>query len=99
MCIIKKQTTISDKSTNILCPKAFMTGLIGKKIGMTQFYNTEGNVIPVTVIQTGPCVVVQKKENAKDGYNAIQVGFGIKKNQREIGRASCRERGEVAEGG
>ena len=59
-----------------------MTGLIGKKIGMTQFYNTEGNVIPVTVIQTGPCVVVQKKENAKDGYNAIQVGFGSKKNQR-----------------
>ena len=58
-----------------------MTGLIGKKIGMTQFYNTEGNVIPVTVIQTGPCVVVQKKENAKDGYNAIQVGFGSKKNQ------------------
>jgi large subunit ribosomal protein L3 len=59
-----------------------MTGLIGKKVGMTQFYNTEGNVIPVTVIQTGPCVVVQKKENAKDGYNAIQVGFGSKKNQR-----------------
>ena len=59
-----------------------MTGLIGKKIGMTQFYNTEGNVIPVTVIQTGPCVVVQKKENAKDGYSAIQVGFGSKKNQR-----------------
>ena len=59
-----------------------MTGLIGKKIGMTQFYNKEGNVIPVTVIQTGPCVVVQKKENAKDGYNAIQVGFGSKKNQR-----------------
>ena len=59
-----------------------MTGLIGKKVGMTQFYNTEGNVIPVTVIQTGPCVVVQKKENTKDGYNAIQVGFGSKKNQR-----------------
>ena len=59
-----------------------MTGLIGKKVGMTQFYNAEGNVIPVTVIQTGPCVVVQKKENAKDGYSAIQVGFGSKKNQR-----------------
>jgi large subunit ribosomal protein L3 len=73
---------VSDESTEILCPKAFMTGLIGRKIGMTQFYNTEGNVIPVTVIQTGPCVVVQKKENAKDGYNAIQVGFGSKKNQR-----------------
>jgi large subunit ribosomal protein L3 len=59
-----------------------MTGLIGRKVGMTQFYNAEGNVIPVTVIQTGPCVVVQKKETAKDGYNALQVGFGSKKAQR-----------------
>ena len=59
-----------------------MTGLIGKKVGMTQFYNAEGNVVPVTVVQTGPCVVVQKKESAKDGYNALQVGFGSKKSQR-----------------
>ena len=59
-----------------------MTGLIGKKLGMTQFYNAEGNVIPVTVVQTGPCVVVQKKDTAKDGYSALQVGFGSKKNQR-----------------
>src|SRR4029077_20695431 len=61
---------------------AFMTGLIGRKVGMTQFYNAEGNVIPVTVIETGPCVVVQKKETAKDGYNALQIGFGSKKAQR-----------------
>jgi large subunit ribosomal protein L3 len=60
----------------------FMAGLIGKKVGMTQFYNAEGNVIPVTVVQTGPCVIVQKKEIAKDGYGALQVGFGSKKNQR-----------------
>jgi large subunit ribosomal protein L3 len=59
-----------------------MTGLIGKKIGMTQFYNAEGNLVPVTVVQTGPCVVVQKKESGKDGYNALQVGFGSKKSQR-----------------
>jgi large subunit ribosomal protein L3 len=59
-----------------------MTGLIGRKIGMTQVYNPEGNVIPVTVIETGPCVVVQKKEADKDGYNAVQVGFGSKKAQR-----------------
>ncbi|HUK42191.1 MAG TPA: 50S ribosomal protein L3 [Candidatus Acidoferrales bacterium] len=59
-----------------------MTGMIGRKIGMTQFYNAEGNVIPVTVIETGPCVVVQKKEIGKDGYNALQVGFGAKKAQR-----------------
>jgi len=72
-----------------------MTGLIGKKIGMTQFYNAEGNVIPVTVIQTGPCVVVQKKENASDGYNAIQVGFGSKKNQ----RVNKPEQGHMAKAG
>lgn len=59
-----------------------MTGLIGKKLGMTQFYNAEGNVIPVTLVQTGPCVVVQKKESTRDGYNALQVGFGGKKSQR-----------------
>lgn len=59
-----------------------MKGLIGKKIGMTQIYNAEGNVVPVTVIETGPCVVVQKKETAKDGYDALQVGFGSKKSQR-----------------
>jgi large subunit ribosomal protein L3 len=59
-----------------------MNGLIGRKVGMTQYYNAEGNVIPVTVIETGPCVVVQKKETAKDGYNAVQVGFGTKKAQR-----------------
>jgi large subunit ribosomal protein L3 len=59
-----------------------MTGLIGKKVGMTQFYNAEGNLVPVTVVQTGPCVVVQKKESGKDGYNALQVGFGRKKSQR-----------------
>ncbi|HEX9663716.1 MAG TPA: 50S ribosomal protein L3 [Candidatus Binatia bacterium] len=58
-----------------------MTGLIGRKLGMTQVYNPEGNVIPVTVIETGPCVVVQKKETVRDGYNALQVGFGSKKAQ------------------
>jgi large subunit ribosomal protein L3 len=59
-----------------------MTGLIGKKVGMTQFYNAEGNAVPVTVVQTGPCVVVQKKESGRDGYSALQVGFGSKKGQR-----------------
>ena len=59
-----------------------MTGLIGRKLGMTQFYNAEGNVVPVTVVETGPCIVVQKKVATTDGYNALQVGFGSKKNQR-----------------
>ena len=51
-------------------------GLIGKKIGMTQIFDEVGNVIPVTVIQAGPCVVAQKKTTETDGYNAIQLGFG-----------------------
>ncbi len=59
-----------------------MTGLIGRKIGMMQYYNAEGNVIPVTVVETGPCVVVQKKDTTTDGYTALQVGFGGKKAQR-----------------
>jgi len=57
-------------------------GLLGKKIGMTRVYSTEGNSIGVTVVETGPCVVLQKKTMAKDGYNAIQIGFVSKKEQR-----------------
>jgi len=59
-----------------------MNGLIGKKIGMTQVFGADGSVVPVTVIQTGPCVVVQKREIERDGYKALQVGFGSKKGQR-----------------
>ena len=51
-------------------------GLIGKKIGMTQIFDEKGNVIPVTVVEAGPCVVVQKKTIENDGYEAVQVGFG-----------------------
>lgn len=54
-------------------------GLIGKKIGMTQVFDEKGNMIPVTVIEAGPCVVVQKKTTEKDGYEAVQIGFGDKK--------------------
>ena len=50
-------------------------GIIGKKIGMTQIFDEMGNVIPVTVIEAGPCVVAQKKTVATDGYDAIQLGF------------------------
>lgn len=52
-----------------------MFGLIGKKIAMTQIFDHNGKVIPVTVLQMGPCVVVQKKTVDRDGYNAIQVGY------------------------
>lgn len=51
-------------------------GIIGKKVGMTQIFDEIGNVIPVTVIEAGPCVVVQKKTVDNDGYDAVQLGFG-----------------------
>ena len=51
-------------------------GIIGKKIGMTQIFDEKGLVIPVTVIEAGPCVVAQVKTSETDGYNAIQLGFG-----------------------
>ncbi len=51
-------------------------GIIGKKIGMTQIFDDKGNVVPVTVIEAGPCVVVQKKTVENDGYAAVQIGFG-----------------------
>ncbi len=51
-------------------------GLIGKKIGMTQIFDESGNVIPVTVVEAGPCTVTQIKTMENDGYEAIQVGFG-----------------------
>jgi len=57
-------------------------GLLGKKIGMTRVYSEQGQAIPVTVIEAGPCVVLQKKTESKEGYNAVQVGFGQKKEAR-----------------
>ena len=50
--------------------------IIGKKIGMTQIFDEAGRVVPVTVIEAGPCTVVQKKTEEKDGYNAVQLGYG-----------------------
>ncbi|MHA1570736.1 MAG: 50S ribosomal protein L3 [Alphaproteobacteria bacterium] len=56
--------------------------LLGKKIGMSQTYLDDGRVVPVTVIQAGPCRVVQVKTRERDGYEAVQVGFGVRKRQR-----------------
>ena len=56
--------------------------IIGKKIGMTQIFDEKGRVVPVTVVEAGPCVVTQKKTVENDGYEAIQVGFGDQKPQR-----------------
>ena len=57
-------------------------GIIGKKVGMTQIFDEKGKVIPVTVVEAGPCVVTQKKTAENDGYDAVQVGFGDQKSQR-----------------
>jgi large subunit ribosomal protein L3 len=61
-----------------------MKGILGKKLGMTQVFTPEGLVVPVTVIQAGPCVVLQKKDAENDGYESIQIGFDDKKVQRTI---------------
>jgi len=58
------------------------SAIIGKKIGMTQIFNEAGKVVPVTVIEAGPCAVVQRKTVDNDGYNAIQLGYGDKKSSR-----------------
>lgn len=50
--------------------------IIGKKIGMTQLFDENGNIVPVTVVEAGPCVVVQRKTTESDGYEAVQIGFG-----------------------
>lgn len=61
-------------------------GLIGKKIGMTQIFDANGMVVPVTIIKAGPCVVVQKKTVAKDGYEKVQLGFVDQKKKVRVNK-------------
>ena len=69
-----------------------MAGIIGKKLGMTQIFEESGVVVPVTVIEAGPCPVVQVRNQEKEGYTAVQLGFGSKKANRatkaEMGHAT-----------
>src|SRR5690554_2785561 len=58
-----------------------MPGIIGRKIGMTSVYSVEGKATPCTVIEAGPCVVTQVKTSDRDGYDAIQLGFGERKEK------------------
>ena len=58
-----------------------MPGIIGRKIGMTSTYSAEGKIIPCTVIEAGPCVITQVKTHDRDGYEAIQMGFGDRKEK------------------
>jgi large subunit ribosomal protein L3 len=69
-----------------------VSGIIGRKIGMTQVFTGEGSLVPVTVVQAGPCTVVQAKTAARDRYVAVQLGFGEQKAQ----RVSKAMRGHVA---
>ncbi len=71
-------------------------GIIGKKLGMTQIFNEKGQIVPVTVIQAGPCVVVQRKTSAKEGYEAVQIGFVDPQGGK---RASKPERGHCEKHG
>ena len=69
---------------NIIGGVVMMKNMIGRKIGMTQIFKEDGSVVPVTVIEAGPLVVVQKKTVETDGYNAIQVGFQDIKEQKKL---------------
>ena len=60
--------------------------LLGRKIGMTQIYGEDGNIIPVTVIEAGPCTVLQLKTKDRDGYEAVQIGFDDKLSQKDVKR-------------
>jgi large subunit ribosomal protein L3 len=56
-----------------------MNGIVGRKIGMTRIFDQEGNSIPITVVEAGPCAIIQVKTKDKDGYNAVQLGFGSRR--------------------
>ncbi len=74
---------------------AKITGLMGRKIGMTQVFAENGNRVPVTVLEVGPCTVIQKKTEAKEGYNALQLGY----NKKPLSRLNMPERGIVEKAG
>jgi large subunit ribosomal protein L3 len=72
-----------------------MSGLIGKKVGMTRVFDEEGTSVPVTVVEAGPCPVLQIKTAETDGYAAVQLGFGAQKDK----RANKAEKGHAAKAG
>lgn len=77
-----------------------MSGLLGKKLGMTNLYSKDGKVIPVTIVEAGPCPVVEIRTKEKDGYEAVQLGFGSKKekhiNKPELGNFKKKNLSPVA---
>ncbi len=73
-----------------------MPGILGKKLGMSNIFSPEGNRIPVTVIEAGPCKVLSVKTTSKDGYNALQLGFGEKKRNVNKPRKGFYEKVNIA---
>ncbi|MHB8882730.1 MAG: 50S ribosomal protein L3 [Thermodesulfovibrionales bacterium] len=63
-----------------------MTGILGKKLGMTQVFDENGKIWPVTVVEAGPCCIVQVKTNTKDGYEAVKVGFAEIKKEKNVNK-------------
>ncbi|NOR05719.1 MAG: 50S ribosomal protein L3 [Deltaproteobacteria bacterium] len=68
-----------------------LTGMMGRKVGMTQVFSEDGQVVPVTVLEVGPCTVLQKKTVKREGYNALQFGF----SQKPLSRLNLPEQGQV----
>jgi len=73
-------------------------GILGRKLGMTQIFSAEGEVVPVTVIEAGPCFVLEMRSRDKNGYNGAQLGFGPKKAQR-INKAQTQHFAKAGKGG
>jgi large subunit ribosomal protein L3 len=82
--LILKQVNKTRSSTteDFTCRLDMLNTLIGKKLGMTQVFDKENRLVPVTVIEAGPCPVTQVKTTTSDGYNALQIGFGARKAAR-----------------
>jgi large subunit ribosomal protein L3 len=72
-----------------------LSGMMGRKVGMTQVFSEDGQVVPVTVLEVGPCTVLQKKTVKREGYNALQFGFSLK----PLGRLKLPEQGRVKKAG
>ncbi len=70
-----------------------VNGILGKKIGMTQIFTEDGTVVPVTAIEAGPCTVIQIKTKEKEGYNAVQLGFGEAKRLNEPEKGHMKKHG------
>ncbi len=73
-----------------------MKFILGKKLNMTQIFDKDGNVVPVTLVEVDDCTVVQKKTNEKDGYDAVQVGFGYKKRLNKPEKGHMKDLGQFA---